>query len=103
MDARCRHQRVANDTPIIGIGIDRFQRASHQLAEVVPNGADRRRIIRLQRRELLIQRTFGFVGAFFGKVEQADGEVGQPVFQVTEGLLRGAGGAKYLDIVGFGA
>src|SRR5947208_3466600 len=62
-----------------------------------------RRIIWLQRRELLIQCTFGFVGAFFGKVKQADGEVGQPVFQITEGLLRGAGGAKYLDIVGFGA
>ena len=72
------------------------------LDEIGPDDPDRRRIIRLQSGELLIQRPLRLVRPRLRKIEQADGQVGEPVFQVAESLLGGACGTQDLDIVGFG-
>src|SRR5215475_8277124 len=50
-----------------------------------------------------IQLMLRLVRPLLRQVEQADGEIGQPVLQVAEGLFSSAGGAQDLDIVSFGA
>ena len=92
----------ADHPPVVGIGIHRLHRPGHEFAEVF-FGWRRTGIVVLQGGQLPIQLILRLVRPLLRQVEQADGEVDDPVLQVAEGLFSGAGGLQDLDIVGFGA
>ena len=88
MNARLGHLGVADDTPIVGVGIHRFHRLVDERGDLGPHRPDHFRLERLESVEQNQEPVTRGVGLLLVQREQAHREIGKPIFEVAERLAR---------------
>src|SRR5690606_19535343 len=87
---------------VVSVGLNCIKRARKQLFDFGANGLYSVRIVRLESRKLFPEARFRLARPLLRQIEQAQGCVGQPVFQIPEGFLGSTRGAQIIDVAGLG-
>ena len=91
------HQRVADHPLVLGVGVDRPERAADHLLDLAADLRNLGRRVRLEDRELPVQALARLLRPHLGAHQEADRQVRKPVFEVAERHVGVVGGLDQVD------